>query len=172
MVRRRRKWRREAGPFAIGAAVGAALAFLMDPERGRHRRRLVRERSAGGARHAARRCARRCRATVLRAWGHTKGLVHRMRPRRQEPLDDVELAHKVESVLFRNPGIPKGEISINAENGAVFLRGQLERAELIDDVADAVRRIPGVGEVVNLLHVPGTKAPHAPAPARLHQPRR
>ena len=51
-------------------------------------------------------------------------------------------------------------MSINAESGVVFLRGQLESAELIRSIAESARKIPDVGEVVNLLHLPGTEAPH------------
>lgn len=64
-------------------------------------------------------------------------------------------------VPFRDPHVPKGQISINAERGAVFLRGQVEGPELIDDLAASVRKIHGVSEVVDLLHLPGTEAPHA-----------
>jgi len=78
-----------------------------------------------------------------------------------EPLDDVTLAHKVESVLFRNSSVPKGQISINAEGGTVFLRGQLENEDLVHEIAESVREIPDVAEVVNLLHSPWTEAPHA-----------
>jgi osmotically-inducible protein OsmY len=84
----------------------------------------------------------------------------------REPLDDAGLAHKVESVLFRDTHVPKGEISINAERGTVFLRGQVESPELIDELTKSVRKIVGVSEVVNLLHLPGTPAPH-PGAARL-----
>ena len=35
---------------------------------------------------------------------------------------------KVESIVFRNHDLPKGQININAENGVVFLRGQVEPA--------------------------------------------
>ena len=69
-------------------------------------------------------------------------------------------------MLFRDPRVPKGQISINAEDGSVFLRGQVERAELIEAVDDAVARIGGVDRVVNLLHLPGTEAPHPPT----HEP--
>jgi osmotically-inducible protein OsmY len=90
-----------------------------------------------------------------------KGVLHELRPAQPaEPLDDVGLAHKVESVLFRDPHVPKAKISINAEHGAVFLRGQIESADLIDDLVESVRKIPGVREVVSLLHPPGTEAPH------------
>jgi osmotically-inducible protein OsmY len=140
-----------------GIAAGAGLAFLFDPSRGRQRR----ERIAGAVRHARRRLGRRARAASLQTIGRTKGALHALRsPTVVEPLDDAGLAHKVESVLFRDPLVPKGRLSINAEGGTVFLRGQVESQELIDDLTESVGKIAGVGEVVSLLHLPGTPAPH------------
>jgi osmotically-inducible protein OsmY len=87
--------------------------------------------------------------------------MHRLRPCSTATLlDDAGLAHKVESILFRDQRVPKGKISVNAEGGAVFLRGQVEDGELIADLTESVRKIAGVSEVVNLLHKPGTPAPH------------
>ena len=164
---RRRRLHR-GGWLLAGVSVGAALEYLFDPERGGHRRRRGRERAAGTVRHSARRLARSVRASWLRALGRARGWAHRLRQHRvTEPLDDVTLAHKVESVLFRNSSVPKGQISINAESGTVFLRGQLENEELIHEIVDSVQEIPDVAEVVNLLHSPGTEAPHARAGRRL-----
>jgi len=160
---------RPGGSLLTGIACGAGLAYLLDPERGRQRRRRVRDRARGVVRHSTRRLRRGGRAAALQTLGQARGVLYRLRPPPSRPLDDAGLAHKVESVLFRNPQVPKGEISINAERGTVFLRGQVEGAELIDDLAESVRKISGVGEVVNLLHLPGTEAPHAGAfrrPAR------
>ncbi len=113
------------------------------------------------------RLARQSRAAALQTLGRTRGARYRLLPPQpREPLDDAGLAHKVESVLFRDRHVPKGEISINAELGAVFLRGQVESAELIDDLVESVRKIHGVDEVVNLLHLPGTPAPHPSAGRR------
>jgi osmotically-inducible protein OsmY len=105
---------------------------------------------------------RATRATALQAVGRSKGKLYRLNPPAETLLDDAGLAHKVESVLFRNPNVPKGKISVNAESGTVYLRGQLENADLIDAVVESARAIPGVGEVVSLLHLPGTEAPHPP----------
>jgi len=146
--------------LATGFAVGAIFAYLIDGGRGRQRRRVLRERSAGSIRHAARRCARASRTAVLRTRGRSRGLWHDLHPPRPEALDEAGLAHRVESVLFRDPNVPKGKISINAERGTVFLRGQVDSAELIDELTESVRRIAGVTDVVNLLHLPGTPAPH------------
>jgi osmotically-inducible protein OsmY len=74
------------------------------------------------------------------------------------PPNDVTLARKVESDLFRDPDVPKGRINVNAEGGIIVLRGELGRREQIEAVEAAVRRIPGVREVENLLHLPGTPA--------------
>ncbi len=75
-------------------------------------------------------------------------------------LDDTELVHKVESVVFRDPSLPKGKVSINAENGKIFLRGQVDGPDTIVRVEKAVRDVEGVETVENLLHLPGTPAPH------------
>jgi osmotically-inducible protein OsmY len=78
----------------------------------------------------------------------------------------VTLVDRVESIVFRDPRFPKGQISINAEQGEVFLRGQVARPELIQDLEEAVRKVPGVRGVENLLHLPGTPAPTSHAVRR------
>ena len=44
-------------------------------------------------------------------------------PRGRSSVDDVTLAQQVESKLFRESNAPKGQISVNAANGVVQLRG-------------------------------------------------
>ena len=148
--------RRPGRSLLTGFASGAGLAYLFDAQRGRQRR----DHAAAVVRQSTRRLVRRARVTGLRLRGRTKGVLHQLRRPPSEPLDDAGLAHKVESMLFRDPHVPKGQISINAERGTIFLRGQVESPELIDDLTESVRRIPGVSEVVNLLHLPATEAPH------------
>ena len=65
----------------------------------------------------------------------------------REPIDDITLAHKVESELFRRTGLPKGGISVNAEDGVVFLRGVIDREEDSARMEAATRRIAGVRNV-------------------------
>jgi osmotically-inducible protein OsmY len=73
--------------------------------------------------------------------------------------DDVTLVHKVESELFRETDAPKGQISVNAANGIVQLRGQVDQPELIDELVTRARSVQGVKDVENLLHLPGEEAP-------------
>jgi hypothetical protein len=172
--RRRLGWARVAtrrdGPMALkelllaaaaavcGIALGAALEYFLDPRAGRRRRHSARDRVMSRMRRGERRAARRARRAELHAIGIARRTLNARR-RRPEPLDDVTLAHKVESALYRRTGLPKGHVSINAEDGVVFLRGIMDREEQIDRAEAAVRRIPGVREVENLLHLPGTPAP-------------
>jgi hypothetical protein len=160
----RTAWARVAGWFLGGLAAGASLAYFFDPERGRRRRHLARDRAVGVSHRVTRRTGRTLRAVAAQAQGHARGLAHRLRPGPVAELDDIELAHKVESILFRDRRVPKGQISVNAEEGRVFLRGEVE-PDLIADLEHAVRKIRGVRDVENLLHPPGTPAPaHAAGP--------
>ena len=73
--------------------------------------------------------------------------------------DDVTLARKVETEIFRDAGAPKGDVLVNAEHGVVFLRGQVESPEQIQELEKAAKAVDGVKEVETLLHTPGTPAP-------------
>jgi hypothetical protein len=64
--------------------------------------------------------------------------------------------------LFRDSRIPKRAISVNAENGVVFLRGEVEDRAWIERLGADAGAVEGVKAVRNLLHVPGTPAPAAP----------
>jgi osmotically-inducible protein OsmY len=74
-------------------------------------------------------------------------------------VDDVTLVHKVESELFRETDAPKGQISVNAADGIVQLRGQVDQPELIDELVTRAHSVRGVKDVENLLHLPGEEAP-------------
>ena len=154
-------WRARSFLTGVGAGVGVggALMYRLGSERARRRRRLLIKRTEVRLRRDSRQTTRAIRIAVARAEGRATGFVHRVRPPAAEPLDDATLAHKVESIVFRSPKVPKGQISINAEEGTVFLRGQVDQAELIRDLEQAVRKVPGVRDVENLLHLPGTPAP-------------
>ena len=141
-----------------GLAVGALLEYFLDPRAGRRRRHTARDRVLSRLRRGERRAMRRARRAESHAVGVARRTIHARR-REEEPLDDVALAHKVESELFRRAGLPKSEVSVNAEEGVVFLRGVIERQEDIKRVGDAARQIAGVRGVENLIHAPGTPAP-------------
>jgi osmotically-inducible protein OsmY len=143
--------------FGLGAVVGAALGWFLDPRSGARRRNTTRDRTLAFFRRGGRRMARASRGVEADAYGKARKLTH-LRERPKE-FDDVTLARKVESEIFRSADVPKGQVNVNAEEGVVYLRGQLPTAELIDDLVERTRHVHGVRDVTNLLHLPGTPAP-------------
>lgn len=145
---------------AGGVAVGTVLEFFLDPRSGRRRRHTVRDRMRSRLRRGERRALTGARRAESRAVGLARRTVNSRR-RHPEPADDVALAQRVESQMYRIAGIPKGRISVNAEDGVVFLRGTMEHTAEIVRLVEAVRAIDGVNAVENLVHPPGTPAPHS-----------
>jgi osmotically-inducible protein OsmY len=95
------------------------------------------------------------------AGAYTVGWSRRVRHLREAPKDynDATLAQKVQTEIFRAVDSPKGTVDVNVANGVVQLRGEVERPELIDDLARRVRNIQGVRNVESFLHLPHTPAP-------------
>jgi osmotically-inducible protein OsmY len=142
--------------FALFAAIGAALVYFFDPQNGNRRRKMAVDRSAGLFRRTGRRAERAGRAVTAEAYGIKQKATHLREEEKPQP-DDVTLARKVETEIFRDADVPKGQINVNAEHGVVYLRGEVERPELIEDLGKAARNGQGVREVNNLLHVPGAE---------------
>ena len=78
--------------------------------------------------------------------------------RTPKDLDDVALARKVETVIFRDDSIPKGKIDVNAADGVVWIRGEAKNPEMIKTLERQAAAIPEVKKVENLLHLPKTPA--------------
>ncbi|HET8568580.1 MAG TPA: BON domain-containing protein [Candidatus Limnocylindria bacterium] len=151
-----------AGAGGIGVLAGAALAallsYFLDPDQGKRRRSVLRDRTAGLLRRAGAATAKQARHVASDAAGTAERLRHLTRER--VDYDDVTLARKVETELFRDPSVDKGGMNVNVEHGCVVLRRQVEHPGDIDAIERRVRAIEGVYDVRNLLHLPGTPAPH------------
>lgn len=144
--------------LGLGAAAGAALSYFLDPASGRRRRKMALDRTAGVFRRGWRRSARLGRGVAAEAYGVSQKLTHLKEEEKPAP-DDVTLARKVETEIFRDADIPKGQINVNAEYGKVVLRGEVGTPEMIEDLEERARKVQGVREVENRLHLPGTPAP-------------
>jgi osmotically-inducible protein OsmY len=145
---------RRTAPFVAGCIVGATAEYLLDPSAGKRRRHVTRDKALSRIRRRSHEAVRRAKYME----GVAEGVAHRaaqtVHPAHHEPPDDVTLSRKVESVAFREAGTPKGHVSVNAERGVVFLRGQLDTSEEIDALVSAAGAVEGVKEVRNLLHTP------------------
>lgn len=101
------------------------------------------------------------------ARGAVTSVRHAAMPSRPKPnMDDVTLQRKVETIVFRPEGAPKGSVDINVAEGVVWLRGEVETPDEVKALERAVRTIREVRGVENLLHLPKT-----PAPTRADTPR-
>lgn len=128
----------------ITAAFGAGmlLMYFLDPNTGRRRRALVRDRAlstghdvqrlaAAGSRHAA---------------NHLRGVAARTRGRfSHEEVDDDRLEARIRSRLGRLVERPHG-VEVRVHDGCVVLKGTAA-ADEIDDLVDAIASMPGVEEV-------------------------
>ena len=126
----------------IGAAIGGAAMYFLDPDRGRRRRALVRDqavRAQSNVRDFVDAGTRdlRNRGTVL--LGRTRSLVTRRKP------TDSVLAERVRSAMGRYVALP-GAIEVTAVDGEVALKGSLLAHEHAD-LLDAVQSVSGVKHV-------------------------
>ncbi len=142
----------------LTGGIGAALAFFFDPQSGNRRRKMTVDRVAGFFRRRGREGARVARGVAAEAYGVSQKVQHLREEPKPQP-DDVTLARKVETEIFRGADVPKGQINVNAEDGVVFLRGEVAQPDLISDLERKTRKVQGVRDVENLLHVPGQEAP-------------
>jgi osmotically-inducible protein OsmY len=135
----------------FGAAVGAAAAYLFDPEQGRGRRSRLRDQAAARARRASDSVAGRGQYLAETALGRAFEARSRLLPK---PADDVTLVDRIRSEAFADRRIPAGQINVDVVAGRATLRGELPDHGLIEDVVERVRAVPGVRDVENLLHTP------------------
>jgi osmotically-inducible protein OsmY len=136
-------------------ALGAALTYFFDPEHGKRRRKITADRLAGLLRRHGKRAIK---GTVSGAQALKQKGTHLREEPKPQP-DDVTLARKVETEIFRGADVPKGKVNVNAEEGKVVLRGEVDSAEMIEELVATARKVQGVQDVENLLHIPGQPAP-------------
>lgn len=147
--------------FRLAAAfvAGAALMYYFDPQGGRRRRALVRDRGVA----AGHDLARVARGKTRRASDRLQGVAARTRARlRDMPVDDERLLERVRASLGHVTH-RLGEIDVKVREGRVVLSGHAASRRQIEAIVHRVATLPGVGEVDNLLapRPPGDAMPHA-----------
>jgi len=136
--------------LVIGAAAGAAAVWFLDPNDGVRRRNVVRDKALKYGRQTGAQAQR----TANYAAGQAKGAAYEAAPTGDKPkdLNDPTLTRKVESEIFRAADSPKGDVSVNVENGVVYLRGRVPDEDAIRQLAEDAAKVDGVRGVENLLH--------------------
>lgn len=138
---------RRSGDLVLGLAIGAGLMYLLDPDRGTRRRALLRDQLV----HAGHQMegigdAAAERAADLR--NRARGTLHEARARfSDEEVSDPVLEARVRSELGHSVSAP-GTVHVRAENGRIFLSGDVPRTEEAQLLA-AVKSVRGVQSIEN-----------------------
>lgn len=135
-------------PFLIGAALGGAAMFFFDPDRGRRRRALVRDKAVGAsnsARNFVDAGARDLKSRGSAMTGRFKSLFNR------RSATDHVLGERVRSVMGHHVAHP-GAIDVYTSGGNVTLNGSILSHEH-SDLVEAIRATAGVTAVVDHLSI-------------------
>jgi hypothetical protein len=134
---------RTVSGLLLGAALGAAAMYIFDPDRGRRRRALARDKVRGVIGNAAHLLDMAARDIKYRVRGLT---VQATRPfRRKDIPDDLVLIERVRARMGRVVSHPHA-IQIGALAGRVTLSGPILASE-VGPFLDAVRSVMGVCEI-------------------------
>ena len=133
------------GSAGVGAGLGAGLMYLLDPQGGRRRRAVARDKTVS----ALNKGGDAVRKTSRDLGNRTKGLVAKAGSRLHRnggaEVDDQVLRDRVRSKLGRALSHVSA-LDVTAENGRVILAGPVLAHEA-DRLLDAVRSVKGVKDV-------------------------
>jgi hypothetical protein len=133
----------------VGAALGATAMFVLDPDKGRRRRALVRDRTRRSVKRIAHLLELSARDLSHRTHGFRA--VARRLFARNGATDDLVLIERVRAKMGRVVSHPHA-IQIGAREGRVMLSGPILPAEATP-LLEAVRSVPGVSGVEDHLVV-------------------
>jgi hypothetical protein len=134
---------------AGAAAIGAGLMALLDPQSGKRRRAVIRDRSARVARKVGEASGKKWRDLTNRGTGAV-AKVQRLARHEERVTDDV-LQERVRAKighLVSNPA----SIEVTAQDGVVRLSGPVLQDEA-ERLVNGVRSVPGVAEVQDRLEI-------------------
>ncbi len=136
------------GGAGLGAGLGAGIMYLLDPQQGRRRRALARDKAVHGMRLAGTALGKTSRDVGNR----TRGLAARLEGRlKGDGAGDEVIAERVRARLGHVVSHP-GAIEVRVEDGHARLSGPV-LADEVDEVLTSVRRVRGVRAVESRLEV-------------------
>jgi len=102
--------------------------------------------------------------------GRLHGVVHRATPFHDHaPADDITLVQKIRSEVLGAAAFRHYGVSVDAHDGVVHLRGEIDDQATIYALIDAVKQVPGVRNVDSYLHLRGVTPPNKTAALRATQ---
>ena len=132
--------------FLTGLGIGAAFMYVGDPQRGRRRRSIARDKVIHGSRVAT----HGLEVAVRDLSNRTRGTLAETRKRfSSDGVSDAVLEERVRSKIGRVVGHPRA-IHVSSRDGLVHLAGPILDHE-VEDLLEAVQAVPGVREVSHRL---------------------
>src|SRR5512145_2501113 len=134
---------RDRGALLTGFGMGIGLMYFLDPDRGRRRRALVRDKVT----HASRVSRSAVGATSRDVANRATGVAARMRRAlRRDGVEDEKLVARVRASIGHVVSHPR-VVEVEAYDGVVTLRGPILESE-VNPLLTAVEQTPGVREVI------------------------
>jgi hypothetical protein len=129
---------------------GAGAAYFFDPETGKRRRHVARDRSLKALRGLQSGTVKKLKL----AGGHAHGLAARSRRAVTHAVihpvvavDDETVAQRIRSDALRDLELSTTDIDVLVEDGFATLRGSVATIDEPDRLVSRVRKVPGVREV-------------------------
>ncbi len=134
--------------FGAGLGMGTVAMYVLDPDRGKRRRALLRDKLAAATKKTGKGIEITARDFRNRAQGIAASIQSRFS---SAETDDAVLVDRVRSKLGRIVSHPRA-IEVASENNNVTLSGPILEAE-VDNLLTCVRQIRGINSVANNLEV-------------------
>ncbi len=134
--------------LGAGLGIGTGLMYLFDPDRGKRRRALLRDKVVWAKQKSAEEIETTARDLSNRASGIAASIRSRFT---SDEADDVVLVERVRSKLGRIVSHP-GAIKVAVEDGNINMSGPILEDE-VEKLLSCVKWIQGVSEVTNNLEV-------------------
>jgi uncharacterized membrane protein/gas vesicle protein len=131
-----------AGEVGLGAAAGAAVEYLFDPDRGRSRRAKVRDKLASGTHRSRDGIETLTRDMAARSSGAVAAARYRVAGR---DADDQVLRDRVRETLGRHVSHPRA-VHVEVSEGVATLTGDVLVGEE-GPACRAIKRVPGIKHV-------------------------
>lgn len=153
---RRQRFATTAGEVGLGAAAGAAVEYLLDPDRGRSRRAKVRDKLVHGAHRSRGGLEELTHDMAARSSGAVAAARYRIAGR---TADDRILGERAREALGRYISHPHA-VWVQVDDGVATLTGDV-LADEDHRARRAVKRVPGIKQVVARwsVHVDPTGVP-------------
>jgi hypothetical protein len=149
-----KRWPSRLFFLGMGIGIGAAAAYLGDPDLGRTRRTQLQQKVQGSATDATDQAVDSLRDTAQRTVGGAIDAV----PEFTQPSDAV-LLERVRAQAIGPSEVPNAQLVTTVVDGVVELRGKVDTLPQREALLGSVAAVAGVREVRDLTHLPDEPAP-------------